>query len=484
VPNTVKLACHGTILLYNNCGFYGDGAFIQQLPPTTGGPVPFFKLADPYATGCMLKGLTLDGGWTYTNESDAALFKYSTTWPPANPAYPDVGAQIGQPCLYIVNTFSGINDAQFIANSIIGSQVPRHHFEQLTIASFGGDGIYVEGAGGQVFSDIQVSNVGGRGICINSYDDNFQLFDIGGTGLEGMVFYANGTAGRFTTVKAWFTAFRRLSGHIRALWCWNGGDTMITGLELQDSYGDGIVLEATSNTCIMAASLDWQGVTPANVQANSSVLIMRGGANYNIIDITTGIGTSYQSIVTTVLGLAQVSGAHPTQNTIAIQPNNFASSVGGWNAAWLSLTGGAVLDTNTIQIGGAQFDNNQLLGDSTGRAVQLMSLSNGPLGRFIFGSGSTAPGLLLDVCQGAWSVSTYASSVYTTLIGANTTNVTAYKPLTLASFTTSTVPGPWTVGTGALIFVTDAYSNVGAICYSSYNTTSGWTWRKPDGTVL
>ncbi len=260
-----------------NSGFYAEAPqtviLTEVRDPTSKAEEAFVALDDPHATHWLFWGFILDGGWRYGR----APYQKA---PEADPWLDH------QHAVVLDNAYNGETDDDYRRRSPIGSQNPRGRLGEITIANFGGDGLRVSGGGGGMFSVLSVFNVGGRGVAFTAYDDGLSLIDIGGTGREG--FYCGPACGnnRIEAMKIWFSGIRRLPGAGAGLLLDRADSNRIMALQVQDSAGDGVVLDhAIENT--IDGGVQWHGAIPW-MDAPVSALRLKS-ARKNRVTLSTSI---------------------------------------------------------------------------------------------------------------------------------------------------------------------------------------------------
>jgi hypothetical protein len=260
-----------------NSGFYAEApqtVILRQVrDPGSKTDDAFVALDDPHATHWLFWGFILDGGWRYGR---APYDKAPETDPWLD----------RQHAVVLDNAYNGETDDDYRRRSPIGAQNPRGRLGEITIANFGGDGLRVSGGGSSLFSALSVFNVGGRGVAFTSYDDGLNLIDIGGTGREG--FYCGPACGsnRIEGMKIWFSGVRRLPGAGAGLLLDRADSNRIAALQVQDSAGDGVVLDhALENT--IDGGVQWHGAV-AWMDAPVSALRLKS-ARKNRVTLSTSI---------------------------------------------------------------------------------------------------------------------------------------------------------------------------------------------------
>jgi len=261
----------------SNSGYYSEApqtVVLEQMRSSTSSEdTVFVALNDPYATNWLFWGFTLDGGWQYGRRPYAD--------------HPEQDPWLDhQHALSLTNTLSGVNDRKYRENSPIGAQNPRGRYGELLIANFGGDGLRAAGAGAQTVSAIQIFNVGGRGVAWTTYDNNASLIDIGGTGREGFYCGPNCGNNRLDTVKIWYSGIRRIAGASAGLLIDRGASNRLVGLQIQDTAGDGVVLDGGYDNSL-DLGVQWQGEI-AWMDAPVAALTLKG-ALFNRVTMNVSI---------------------------------------------------------------------------------------------------------------------------------------------------------------------------------------------------
>jgi hypothetical protein len=260
-----------------NSGFYAEApqtVVLQQLrDERSAAEEAFVALEDPFATNWLFWGFTLDGGWNYGRGAYAKA-------PETDPWLDH------QHAIEFLNAPNGAEDDKYRAKSPIGAQNPRARYGELTIANFGGDGLRVMGGGGDTISNINIFNVGGRGVQWRTYDNNAAMIDVGGAGREGFYCGPNCGSNRFSDIKIWYSGQRHIPGAAAGLVVDRTDGNQFLGFQIQDSGGDAIVLvRAHANTFV--GGVQWQGRI-FWMDKMVSPLVLKGSSN-NRVSLNTSI---------------------------------------------------------------------------------------------------------------------------------------------------------------------------------------------------
>ncbi len=425
------------IRLYSRGGFIcGKGCVVlRQIVDNPAEPVPFVALGDPYASDWVFDGFILDGGWKklrpgysgvapdLSQEDDPWLFQYPAVI--TDPAEPDTGAQVGQAAVYIHQAYSGVDDAKYIANSAVGSQVPHGRLLNIGVYNFGGDLINISGAGALQISGVRGETGGSRGYVCNGYDSNHTDIDLGDLGLETCVLGPNSSSARFTAVKLWYGGFRNIAGHRMGLRVDRSSGVNFEG-QVQDCSGPMLDITGPCTGNEFNLRCDWQGgVTP--MQADNTLMDLHGSVSCNQINIRAN-----RQNAPDVLKLGRFSaidGAYPSGNHFKIAHTGWPNDFGIWcDEHWEGL-----LDNNTFEVNDQLRSPRQTVGADNNRALFGMLVPNTAVGMIVNGQNSQYPGTQLVTMHGdgillvAMDTTTKASSVLTA-----TGNFTDGEPVVLA----------------------------------------------------
>ena len=386
--------------LYNRCGFFCDPGTVVLNMNVTNNAVPgaFVTLADPYATGYVFSGFLLDGGWNYARapyaaapETDPWLFQYPATI--TDNSTPDTGAQLGQCAIKIVSAYSGVSDSTYYYNSAVNTQLPRGRIEKIGAYNFGGDLFNFQGAGSNMLSDLVGQNCGGRGFTINGYDCNINNVDVGQTGLEAFNVGPNGSSLRLITMKGWYNGGRSIAGHQACLRVDRAAGTTFIG-QLQDSYGEIVLLSGCSKCQVTISGSGWQSLNPTLTDA--TLIEMDGNCIGNQINATFDIQNSPSNGLR-ILRTKNTDGYWPTSNQLNITHVGMPNDLGIWNDFWYVGN----LDNNILNVNDQTRNVKQYVTGDSGQ----YSLSTGtPTQIILYGQDASygASGRILVISSGSY----------------------------------------------------------------------------------
>jgi hypothetical protein len=319
----------GSVAFGNNSGYACPvvmGCMLQQVRTSTDATNnAFISLDDPYATGWVLSGIYVNGGWSYGR----------APYQGAPETDPWIGHQQG---IAMINAFSGIRDDIFTANSSIGSQIPRGVIDHVVVANFGGMCFDIEGAGGTTGTVMQAQYCGTYDAYINTYDSHFFDLDFGSAGLSCLKSGTNGSVNEYHG-KSWYCGTRQpyAAGDTHGIWNQGGGNRFY--MTVQDTAGDGIREEYGQNN-LFNVSVSWQGAI-STMDANTTAFTSFGSA-YDQVTMTTWVNNFFSphSNVTYILNDVSHGGVYATRDAFSIVENGYPSDTGIWNASWIHGTWG------------------------------------------------------------------------------------------------------------------------------------------------
>ncbi|MCI3131951.1 hypothetical protein [Phenylobacterium aquaticum] len=351
---------------------------------------PMFVLHDPYVTFLHIWGLTLIGN---------------------KASQPTTGVHRA---FYLINAFSGVSDPTYRANSPIGSQIPRHRIGEIVISGFKDDGMYLEGAGGNEYGPIQIVDCGGRGMYVNSYDNGFKGIDIGGSGLDGLVFGPNGSTNQWVGNKIWYSGQAQVSGQANNMVHDRGGGNIFAAFHLQDPAGSNMVLKGVAsgqNSIKFDGLIERQGAQTW-YDPTTAVEIDLQGSGSNQINAVVSARNGVPKATYAIRNIANGAMAAGVDNAINI--TQFGYHV---DAVTLGYFGG-VLDNNAISVGQFARQPRTLPGDN-GDAAFGLEMAGSFVGMVTRGTNSTvfpgAAGQLVLIAQTAGGViSGFKSGTYVT----------------------------------------------------------------------
>jgi hypothetical protein len=463
--------------LPNRGGYYADPktVILEQIAPADGGaPEAFVALADAYASFYLFWGFTLKGGWRERREGfgakpgDAGQEADPWLYHPAPPGRPDTEAKPGHTAIQLHGAFSGVDDPHYIRNSPIDSQNPRGRVGELEIEGFGGDGLSLRGAGANVFGPIQIFQVGGRGVVIDSYDNNLSALDIGGTGLEGLVLGPNGSCNRILPFKVWYSGRRRLSGHTAALRLDRCATNQLVG-QLQDASG-GMVEADGCRGCTVVLGVGWAGEI-ASMDADIAAVTWRGKVRANSFVINAEIGPwqsqAYPSVKRLLRTGPDAEGQRPRGNTLLLNHEGWPDDRGGWNPAWFD----GPLDGNSLIVNGELRQSQAWIPDDSG-ALRFGRSNEGGKGE----AGLAVEAAVTRLADPSEVRIDHVGRDHTTaLLTATDGRVALGAPLRLKSYTLATAPSPVAAGAGAAIYLVDETPAPGVA------VSDGRAWRRISG---
>lgn len=401
------------ITLYNRGGFFCDPGtvLLNQIVANPATPTPFVSLSNAYDTGYVFCGFLLFGGWTYGRapyaafpETDPWLFQYPGSIPDA--AHPDASAQFGQTAIKLLGADSGVSDATYIANSAVGSQVPRGLIANLGIYNFGGDGLWYGGAGATMIHNVAGENLGGRGLVLSGYDMTVTQIDFGALGLEGLVLHPNGSSSRLSPVKFWYAGQRSITGHMAGWWLNQCTGTQVYG-QSQDQAGELVKMDGCYG-CTVDVRAGWEdGVS--NLMYDATALALNGAATANQVRMS-AVRTNAANALR-LIRTSRISGNGPVNNQITITHTGFPNDFGVVNPFWL-VDPNSDLDNNIVTIGRSQRNFQEWTPDSTGRCFFGPKMGGAAVGYSVGGPLATYPGQISVISQGAQggTISHYTNS--------------------------------------------------------------------------
>lgn len=469
----------------NQGGFFCDlyTVILTQLMADPETPEVFVANETPYDTFGLFDGFILRGDWNggrvgYRGaafgepeyEEDPWLFQYLDAT--GEGADPEIGAQVGQRALQFILAYNGQDvdpdyefngvpvgpgvksDNLYRANSPINSQNPRWRVGNLAIEGFGGDGAYLQGSGENQFSNIHVFNVGGRGRVVNSYDCCHRGWRIGQTGLEGLVFYGNGSAHDEPDFKTFYAGGRRIPGHMMGLRGHRCSGVTATG-QVQDPASSLAHFTAIDG-CRWNGVWGWQGVIN-DMDDDIAAIHWKGRCRdnqlmgldvVNVEEAHPTVAKVFRIEVETIFG----TDYYPENNQLMMIHRGFPDDDRTYNPDHYDggLTGFYGM------INGLQLHPRQYLASANGDANFTAANGGEATGLIARGTDSVVgAGAALLIYQAAGGLVHYAGGVSTEGLSATDSLVRLGLPLKLKSYTVATVPSASAAGAGASIYVVD-----------------------------
>jgi hypothetical protein len=221
-----------------------------------------------------------------------------------------------------------------VYNSVLDEDYDEaHHVTNCYVYNVKGDGLHMEGSGGNQILGLKIRNADGNGLY--SFQDNdISNVDIGWSGLRGV--FIDGDDCRLSTVKAWY------SGQITAAsgqgFYLTSDSGVMTGCSAQDNTAQGLLLDGAFGWDIAGFMADSNSKGSAGTYAQIDVY----SSNNN--NVTATVRNRYNAGGPGTLAL-DVAGTTPTQNKITINPG-----VGVWGVTDL-VKSGSTISTNEVNFG-------------------------------------------------------------------------------------------------------------------------------------